>query len=205
MRPGGDTRRRIESAVTLLPQPDSPTRPSVRPRRSVKLMPSTARATPSEVSKCVCSSRTARRGGAGSRARGAASVTAASATSSTHPERARIEGVAQIIAEEVERHDCDEDKDAGRQDPGELRDALHVLRVGEEVAPAGARLLDAESEERQRALAEDEARDAERGGDDRVAERGGNHVAHDDARAAGTERARALHVLELANRRHHAA
>ena len=32
MRPGGSaTRRRIESAVTLLPQPDSPTTPSVSP------------------------------------------------------------------------------------------------------------------------------------------------------------------------------
>ena len=35
MRPGGDgTRRRIDSAVTLLPQPDSPTIASVSPRRT---------------------------------------------------------------------------------------------------------------------------------------------------------------------------
>ena len=35
MRPGGlATRRRIESAVTLLPQPDSPTTPRVSPRRT---------------------------------------------------------------------------------------------------------------------------------------------------------------------------
>ena len=38
MRPGGcGTSPMIDSAVTLLPQPDSPTMPSVRPRSSVKL------------------------------------------------------------------------------------------------------------------------------------------------------------------------
>ena len=38
MRPGGcGTRPMIDSAVTLLPQPDSPTMPSVRPASTVKL------------------------------------------------------------------------------------------------------------------------------------------------------------------------
>ena len=42
-RPGGcGTNPMIESAVTLLPQPDSPTMPSVRPARTAKLTPSTA-------------------------------------------------------------------------------------------------------------------------------------------------------------------
>ena len=36
MRPGGRTRRRIESAVTDLPQPDSPTSPTVSPARDVE-------------------------------------------------------------------------------------------------------------------------------------------------------------------------
>ncbi len=36
------SRRMIESAVTLLPQPDSPTMPSVRPGMSEKLTPPTA-------------------------------------------------------------------------------------------------------------------------------------------------------------------
>ena len=43
----------IESAVTDLPHPDSPTIPSVRPRSTEKLTPSTARTTPSRVKKCV--------------------------------------------------------------------------------------------------------------------------------------------------------
>src|SRR6185436_2842494 len=51
MRPGGfGIRLMIDSAVTLLPHPDSPTRPSVRPASSVKLTPSTAADdTPSDV------------------------------------------------------------------------------------------------------------------------------------------------------------
>ena len=48
----------IDSAVTLLPQPDSPTMPSVRPASSVKLTPSTAANSPSSVAKCVRRSRT---------------------------------------------------------------------------------------------------------------------------------------------------
>ena len=39
----------IERLVTLLPQPDSPTRPMISPRSTWKSMPSTARTTPSRV------------------------------------------------------------------------------------------------------------------------------------------------------------
>ena len=54
MRPGGDAMsRRIESAVTLLPQPISPTTASVSPASTAKETPSTARTTPSRVKKCV--------------------------------------------------------------------------------------------------------------------------------------------------------
>ena len=42
MRPGGCTSRMIDSAVTDLPLPDSPTRPSVSPARISKLTSSTA-------------------------------------------------------------------------------------------------------------------------------------------------------------------
>src|SRR3954471_15940758 len=54
MRPGGcGTSPMMESAVTLLPHPDSPTTPSVRPASSSKLTPSTARNSPASVAKCV--------------------------------------------------------------------------------------------------------------------------------------------------------
>ena len=54
MRPGGEAMRRmIDSEVTLLPQPDSPTTASVSPGATEKETPSTARTMPSRVKKCV--------------------------------------------------------------------------------------------------------------------------------------------------------
>src|SRR5687768_2606829 len=59
MRPGGcGTRPMMESAVTLLPQPDSPTMPSVRPRSRLRSTPSAARTSPRSEAKCVRSPRT---------------------------------------------------------------------------------------------------------------------------------------------------
>ena len=49
IRPGGSMSRMIDSAVTLMPQPDSPTSPSVRPCSNENVTPSTARMTPSLV------------------------------------------------------------------------------------------------------------------------------------------------------------
>jgi len=61
MRPvSGGIRRRMESAVTDLPQPDSPTMPRVSPRATSNDTPSTARTTPSRVLNCVWRSRTSR-------------------------------------------------------------------------------------------------------------------------------------------------
>jgi len=50
--------RMSESAVTDLPQPDSPTMPSVSPAASSNDTPSTARTTPSRVKNCVLRSLT---------------------------------------------------------------------------------------------------------------------------------------------------
>jgi hypothetical protein len=58
MRPGGDaTSRMIDSAVTDLPQPDSPTTPSVVPRGTANETPSTARTVPRSVRNSVTRSR----------------------------------------------------------------------------------------------------------------------------------------------------
>src|SRR5438132_2175546 len=62
MRPGGcGTSPMIDSAVTLLPQPDSPTMPSVRPRSREKSTPSTARTSPRSLAKSVRSPFTSSR------------------------------------------------------------------------------------------------------------------------------------------------
>src|SRR5579859_2402667 len=59
MRPVPLSRSRmIESAVTLLPQPDSPTSPTVSPSAMSKLTPLTARTSPSLVKNEVCKSLT---------------------------------------------------------------------------------------------------------------------------------------------------
>src|SRR2546421_8619626 len=49
---------------TLLPEPDSPTTPSVSPEASEKEMPSTALTRPSSVGKCTFRFLTSRRGSA---------------------------------------------------------------------------------------------------------------------------------------------
>ena len=76
MRPGGCTSRMIDSAVTDLPLPDSPTRPSVSPGRISKLTSSTAGAGPSGVSKTVvrCSTASSASGCRRSRSVGAGSA-----------------------------------------------------------------------------------------------------------------------------------
>ena len=53
--------RMTDIAVTVLPEPDSPTMPSVSSRSSVKLTPFTALTTPACVKKCVERSVTSRR------------------------------------------------------------------------------------------------------------------------------------------------
>ena len=63
IRPGGlATRRRIDSAVTLLPHPLSPTSATVVPRGMSNDTPSTARRVPESVRKVVTRSRTRRSG-----------------------------------------------------------------------------------------------------------------------------------------------
>jgi hypothetical protein len=64
--PGGSaTSRRTESAVTLLPHPDSPTTPKVSPLRTVQETPSTARTMPAPVKKWVRKSSISSSGAAG--------------------------------------------------------------------------------------------------------------------------------------------
>ena len=53
MRPGGGTRRRRESAVMLLPQPLSPTSPTVTPSGTSNETSSTALSVPVSVRKLV--------------------------------------------------------------------------------------------------------------------------------------------------------
>src|ERR1043166_9537083 len=195
-RPGGEaTSRRMLSAVTLLPLPDSPTTASVSPAWSVNDTPSTARTTPSSVKKWVWRSRTS----------SSVSVTSR-LPSSFAPERpARIERVAQAVAEEVERHDREEDRAAGCEEhPGERRQHALAARGVQHVAPARGRGLHADAEEAQEHLTQDVARDRHGRGHDRERHRVRQDVAHDDPQARRPERLGREHVLRLPERQHHA-
>src|SRR5687767_14175171 len=89
-RPGGSTRPRIEKPVTVLPQPDSPTRPSTSPGRTSKLTPSTARTTPARVMKWVFRSW----------------------TSSVLPFKAGVQHIPQPVAHQIDAHDRGEQREA---------------------------------------------------------------------------------------------
>ncbi len=124
----------IERVVTLLPQPDSPTRPRISPRSTWKSTPSTARTRPSRVLNDVrrpltSSSRSPR----GRRWRWAPGGTSSSmiVSSSAGPSgracrrrrvdrrssvEPRVERVAQAVAEQVEAEHVERDRDAGEED-----------------------------------------------------------------------------------------
>src|SRR4029450_3867948 len=99
IRPGRSTIPRIERAVTLLPQPLSPTMPRVAPGERSKLTPSTAFTVPSSCEKYVFRSRTVR------------SVDRLSAAIG-------VRGVPEAVAEKIEGHDHDEHGDCGQHQPG---------------------------------------------------------------------------------------
>src|SRR5688572_32977225 len=115
MRPGGiGTSFITVSAVTVFPQPDSPTTPSVSPRSTVRSTPSTACTQPSSVAKWVFKPRMS------------------SSTLLHH--LARIERVAQPVADEVDREHGEEDRPAGNQRPVG-RDVQVVLGVVQDPPP----------------------------------------------------------------------
>src|ERR1700755_494808 len=84
----------IDLAQTLLPEPDSPTMPSVSPACRSKLTPSTARTGPESVRNQVRRSRTC--------SNGSAAV------------GMRIEPVAEAVAHEVEGHHHRQDGQTGK-------------------------------------------------------------------------------------------
>src|SRR3954447_19203799 len=137
----------MASDVTLFPQPDSPTRPTVDPAGTSKVNPSTARnafrpRVWNVTDRSVTESRAIR----------------------GLPPQLRVESFAQRVADEVEAQGGEDD--GGPGDQGKLwRGGEQVLRVGEHPAPFGdarvggpkaevgqARRIDDRGGERQRRL-----------------------------------------------------
>src|SRR5687768_631985 len=173
MRPGASTRPRIEKPVTVLPHPDSPTRPSTSPAFTAKLTPSTARTTPDRVKKWVLRS----------------------STTKVLSFKAGIQDVAQAVTDEVDAHDRREQREAGVEaDPVLARE--HVLEaVGDEQAERGLGERQADAEEGKRRLERDGVRGLQRADDDHRREHIGQEVAEDDARRRQRQALRRLDVL----------
>src|SRR6202042_1760338 len=134
----------IDSAVMVLPQPDSPTIPSVSPGSTWIDTPSTACTTPSlsriSVRRSVISSS------------GATRFSFLARPSPPLPAlQPGLERVPQRVADEVERDAGQDDRDARRVDQPPV--VLAALQVGQaarqHVPPVGRRRLHAEPEEAQ--------------------------------------------------------
>src|SRR6266536_4939189 len=158
--PGGcGISRMSDSAVTDLPQPDSPTMPRVSPAASSNDTPSTACTTPSRVKNCVLRSLTSRSSGKNpplpyphhGRREDAEST---QPRLDLHP---GIERVAQSVPKEGEREHDDRDAD-GRQEhrPRALRE--HDESLVDHDAPRRRRRPDPDADERQDRLGEHRAR-----------------------------------------------
>src|SRR2546426_17391 len=161
IRPGRSTIRRIDRAVTLLPQPLSPTMPRVAPGYRSKLTPSTAFTVPSSWGKYVFRFRTDK------------SVCVAVLTS------IGIGGVPQSIAQEVEGHDDDDHGHGRDHQPRGDGHRLDVLGLLQQDAPADRGRTQAQAQEAQRGLADDHRGQGERGRRDDVAHERRHHVHKD--------------------------
>src|SRR5207237_5512699 len=112
IRPGSGTRRSTDRAVIVLPQPDSPTTPSVSPASMCSETPSTARTTPREVKNWVCSASTF--------SKVWPNLTPELLWLALHT---RVERVAQPVAHKREREQGERHRDAGED---------HLARVSED-------------------------------------------------------------------------
>src|SRR5215813_4335825 len=150
--PAGRTPR-IARASVVLPQPLSPTSPTTSPGATSRLMRSSTCATPWSVTKSTSSRRTE-------------SNSAIAGTLA--PAEARVEHVAEAVAEQVEAHDGEEDGEPGRGGvPPCGREELARLR--DRSAPLRRRWRRPESEKAQRGSREHREPHADR-------------CAHDDRR-----------------------
>src|SRR5262249_57364559 len=153
IRPGGSRMSRItESAVILLPQPDSPTIAIISRRRRVNERSSTALMIPSRVKKYVRSPVTSRMGRpalCSGRGPGSATVLATRERliSTALP---WIENVAQCIAEKIGAEHREADGDTGEDDEPRRRADIFGGGLRQHAAPGWIRLGHSQPKERQR-------------------------------------------------------
>src|SRR6266542_5027384 len=206
VRPGGDAiRRRIDSDVTLLPQPDSPTTASVSPRPTENDTPSTARTTPSRVKKYVFMPSTSSSGaaGVGPNSFGRIGPSRIALMTSHAPRETRVERIAHAVAEQIHREHRERQADAGKNNEV-ARDLDEAPSLGHDVAPARNIGRRAGADERQYRLG-DHRRSADIGSlHEQRRDDVGQDVAHEDARQGRAGRDRGFDVRLLAQAEHEA-
>src|SRR6516162_936901 len=147
----------IDNAVIVLPQPDSPTTPSVSPWSTCSVTPSTAWTTPSLSWMWVRRSWTC------------SSAVTEPLLPALQPV---LERVAERVADEVERDAGQDDADAGRVDQPPVVAALDVVQpAGQHRTPVGRGRGHAQPEEAEPGQDEDRVRNGERGLHDDHADR----------------------------------
>src|SRR5215471_13070802 len=145
MWPPGGRSRMMDSAVIVLPQPDSPTMPRHSPGSTVRLTPSRACTTalrsrisvrrPSSSSRCAI------------RPRHCAGCGVAGGLPALEPD---LDGIPEPFADEDRCRDHDDDREPSREDLPPVPD-LHVLdAVAEHAAPVLLRRRDAKAQVAQR-------------------------------------------------------
>src|SRR4051794_26379075 len=161
---------RIASDVTLFPQPDSPTMPSVSPGAMSKETPLTACTIPRSVWNLTSRFSTERSGSRLDRIGDPRDVLRVLPPPQLEPADAaaqlRVERLAQAVADQVEAEHGDDDRDAG--DDREVRGALQVaVDLRQHRPPLGrAGVLRPETEKAQPGDVDDRGRHRERALDD---------------------------------------
>src|SRR5580700_11682 len=160
--PPDGSSRMMDSAVIVLPLPDSPTMPRHSPGSTVSDTPSMA---------CTVARRSLISMRRSSMIRSGANGKTSSQVENSAPLQADLERVTQRVTDEVDRDDDEDDRDAGREDLPPVAVVDRVDAGVEHAAPVGLRRTDAEAQVGPRHDQQDRVGDLEGGVDDDRADR----------------------------------
>src|SRR5690349_12982170 len=194
---GGDARRRMmAAAVTLLPEPLSPSTASVSPRRTENVAPLTARTISRPLRNSTRRSFTSSRGGSSS-AIGLRRRLWRLEAPALHGIRDQPHPVGKQVRRQRRGHDREARK---KREPPRLAEIVTALSHHQ--SPGDFGWLNADTEKAERGLGQHHDREID--GHDRQQRRrnNGNHVTPQDVRAAASHRPRCIDESAFANFKH---
>ena len=184
MRPGGSSRPMMALPVSDLPAPDSPTTPSTSPGAMSNETSSTASRVPRRVGNSTRRFLTSSSGGLLDDGRLA------------DPQRSfGIEGVAQPVAQQVDRQHQGGQRDAGEDRDPPVARQQDLVAEADQRAERGLGRRQADAEERQRRLGDDGEAEIDGGDHQHRAGDVGQHVADHDQHRRQADHARRLDVF----------